>query len=57
MNGVSPIFSFLRDLPKGSRRGEAAKAAADSGKVTTYPFTYMRLGMISYTSALPTSSI
>lgn len=57
MNGVSPVFDFNAICYKGSRQGEAAKAAADSGKVTTYPFTYMRLEMISYTSALPTSSI
>lgn len=47
MNGVSPIFSFLRDLPKGSRRGEAAKAAADEGDARTLPITYIRFGMIS----------
>ncbi len=57
MNGVSPVLDFNAICYKGSRRGEAAKAAADEGDARTLPITYMRLGMISYTSALPTSSI
>ena len=57
MNGVSPVFDFNAICYKGSRQDEAAKAAADEGDAQTLPITYIRLGMISYTSALPTSSM
>lgn len=57
MNGVSPVFRWLVVDNEGHLQGKTTPPTADSGKVTTYPFTYMRLGMISYTSALPTSSI
>ena len=57
MNGVSPVFRFSAICYKGNRRGEAVNATAEGGDVRTLPITYIRFGMISYTSALPTSSI
>lgn len=47
MNGVSPVFDFNAICYKGSRQGEAAKAAADGGDARTLPITYIRFGMIS----------
>ncbi len=47
MNGVSPVFDFNAICYKGNLQGKTTPPTADSGKVTTYPFTYMRLGMIS----------
>ncbi len=47
MNGVSPVFRFSAICHKGSRRGEAAKTAADEGDARTLPITYIRFGMIS----------
>lgn len=47
MNGVSPVFRFSAICYKGSRQGEAAKAAADEGDARTLPITYIRFGMIS----------
>ena len=35
MNGVSPVFDFNAICYKGSRQGEAAKAAADEGDART----------------------
>lgn len=47
MNGVSPVFRFSAICHKGSRRGEAAKAAADEGDARTLPITYIRFGITS----------
>ena len=47
MNGVSPVFDFNAICYKDSRRGEAAKAAADEGNAQAFPITYIRFGMIS----------
>lgn len=57
MNDVSPIFDFNAICHKGSRQGEAVKATAEGGDARTLPITYIRFGITSYTSALPTSSI
>lgn len=47
MNGVSPVFRFSAICYKGSRQGEAAKAAADEGDARTLPVTYIRFGITS----------